>query len=348
MRDIDLEQPEEYVAYEIGTNRAETWTFQKMDPDAVRAVMQSSGLAPDQIAQALSPASLIYTNSDTLITPDQELVYSLSPAARSKLYAVLERFAPNELMQYPFCFPGNSFDDGVDKSKISPATLALLQKTLYPRGNAECFSDLQALLGGIPDENQRLQTVEALSHQSAVLMGIRVWPDSDIDKILGYWSWPAGVHLMDARPLLDSLKRAPNGGAISILYFLPPFARARLYTYPLPSQPGDPSMDCHWSTMNFFNETPDNRFSDPKYTVDYLLSHFYKIGKPGKYGDRIFLLNKNGDAVHSAVYLADDIVFTKNGNNSAQPWMLMHLKDLLAEYTVDGPPDMIVYRDNDW
>jgi hypothetical protein len=55
-------------------------------------------------------------------------------------------------------------------------------------------------------------------------------------------------------------------------------------------------------------------------------------------------LDKNGNSIHSAVYLADDIVFTKNGNNYAQPWMLMHLKDLLAEYSRDSAPEIIVYR----
>jgi hypothetical protein len=97
--------------------------------------------------------------------------------------------------------------------------------------------------------------------------------------------------------------------------------------------------------MNFFNEIPDNRFSDPKYTVSYLLSNYYRIAKPTAYGDRIFLLDKNGNAIHSAVYLADDIVFTKNGNNYTQPWMLMHLKDLLAEYATDEAPAIAVYRD---
>ena len=131
-------------------------------------------------------------------------------------------------------------------------------------------------------------------------------------------------------------------------FFLPPFARERLYTYPLPSQAGDPVMDCHWSTMNFFNEVPDNRFSDPKYTTDFLLANFYKIAHASAYGDRIFLLDKNGNAIHSAVYLADDIVFTKNGNNFAQPWMLMHLKDLMAEYTTDVEPGVVVYRDKNF
>jgi len=347
MRDIDLEQPEEYVAYEINTGRVETWTFEGMNPDAVRTAMQSSGLAADQIEKALSATAMIYTNSSTVITPDEGLVFSLSPESRAKLYAVLAHFSANKMMQFPFCFPEDTFDTRVDKTRISAATLALIKKSLYRRGDAKCFSDLVALLHSIPDEAERLQAVKALSHQSALLMGIRVWPDSDIDKIVNYWG-ANGVHLVDVRPLLESFKRNPNGGSASILYFLPPFARQRLYTFPQPSQSGDPAMDCHWTTMNFFNAVPDDRFSDPAYTVGYLKSNYYQIAKPTIYGDRIFLLDKNGNAIHSAVYLADDIVFTKNGNNYTQPWMLMHLKDLLAEYTADEPPGIAVYRDKNW
>jgi hypothetical protein len=343
-RDIDLQRPEEYAAYETDTNRVETWTFEGMNPGAVRALMQSSGLAADQIGRALSPACLVYTNSSTVVTPDRDLVFSLLPDTRAKLYAVLARSSANPLMQFPFCFPGASFDSQFDKSRISAATVTLLEKTLYQRGGIQRFSDLETVLRCIPDETERLQTVEALSHVSAILLGVRVWPDTDIDKLINYWSAP-GVRQMDLRPFLDSLKREPEGSAASILYFLPPFARSRLYTYPLPSQAGDPAVDCHWTTMNFFNETPDNRFSEPKYTVDYLQAHYYRIAKPGRYGDRIFLLNKKGEAIHSAVFLADDIVFTKNGNNAAQPWMLMHLKDLVAAYTTDCAPEIAVYRD---
>ena len=44
------------------------------------------------------------------------------------------------------------------------------------------------------------------------------------------------------------------------------------------------------------------------------------------------------------VYLADDIVFTKNGNNATQPWMLMRLKDVLTDYSGEGPARTVVYR----
>ena len=346
VRSLDLEQPEEYVAYETGTNKVETWTFENMTPDAVRSTMQSCGLAVGDIDRTLQSAS--YAGSNTIVTPDERLVFSMPPETRAKLYEVLARSTANELFHFPFCFPGDTFEARFDKSRISPETFSLLKKMLYPRGDAMCFSDLEILLHHVTDDNERLQLVKALSHQSALLVGIHVWPATDIDKLMGYWSWPSGVRLINMRPLLESLQRRTNGGAASILYFLPPFARERLYTYPLPSQLGDPMIDCHWSTMNFFNETPDNRFSDPTYTVAFLQTNYYKIAKPTAYGDRIFLLDKNGNAIHSAVYLADDIVFTKNGNNFAQPWMLMHLKDLMAEYTTDIAPGVAIYRDKKW
>ena len=348
MRDLDLEQPEEYVAYEISTNKVAVWIFEGTGPEQVQTLMESCGLSAEQIGLGLSASCMIYTNASTVIRPPDELVISLSPGTRAKLYAELGHYLSNELIHFPFCFPGNSFETRFDKSKIREATYSLLKRMLYTRGDALCFSDLQPLLHQVPDENERLQLVKALSHQSALLGGIHVWPDTDIDKLVGYWGWPEGVRLINMRPLLESLKRRPTGGSASILYFLPPFARQRLYSYPLPSQLGDPTMDCHWSTMNFFNETPDNRFSNPAYTVAYLKTNYYPIAKPTAYGDRIFLLNKNGDAIHSAVFLADDVVFTKNGNNFAQPWMLMRLKNLIAEYSTDAPPGIAVYRDRRW
>ena len=348
VRDLNLEQPDEYAAYETATNRDETWTFENMAPGQVRALMQSCGLAADEIDRALSAPLVSYVNSNTTVTPDAEIVFSMSPQVRVKLYNALAHYSENELMRFPICFEKDIFDAWFGGGRVDDDTLAMLKKLTYVRGDTECFSDLDILLQRVPDDDNRLRLVKALSRQSALLVGIQVWPDTDLDKLIGYWSWPAGVRLINVRPLLESLKSRPHGGAASILYFLPPFARERLYTYPLPSQLGDPTMDCHWSTMNFFNETPDNRFSDPKYTSAYIAANYYQIAKPSAYGDIILLLDDHGNAIHSGVYLADDIIFTKNGNNFAQPWMLMHLKDLVAEYTTDVAPRIATYRNKNW
>ncbi len=341
-RSIDLEQPEEYLAYETATNKIETWTFEGMTPEQVRSLMQSCGVVANEIDRALSPPLLSVAGLNTVIAPDDELVFSLTPQARAKFYDALGHYGSNQFMQFPFCLVGDNPDAKLADSQVSDTVMSSLRKLLYPRGNAECFSDLEILLRRVPSENERMNLLKTLSRQSAVMVRVRIWPDTDVDKLIGYWG--RGIQEKDIRPLLESFKRLPEGASISLLYLLPPFARQRLYTYPEPSQPNDPAEDCHWSTMNFFNATPDNRFSDPKYTVAYLKANYYKIGEPTAYGDIILLLNKDGNAIHSAIYLADDIVFTKNGNNFAQPWMLMHLKDLVAEFTTDVPPSVAVYR----
>ena len=55
-------------------------------------------------------------------------------------------------------------------------------------------------------------------------------------------------------------------------------------------------------------------------------------GQP-QYGDVLMLSLPDGSIVHSAVYLADDIVFTKNGDTSVHPWMLSRIPDMLAQYS---------------
>jgi hypothetical protein len=51
---------------------------------------------------------------------------------------------------------------------------------------------------------------------------------------------------------------------------------------------------------------------------------------------------------HSAVDVADDVVFTKNGNNASQPWMLMHIPDLLATYPASPALRVVYLRDRSY
>src|SRR5271154_836298 len=213
VRGIELEQPEEYVAYETTTNRVETWTFGNMTPEQVRAAMQSSGVAQNEIQRALSAPLMTVAGANVIVAPDDELVFSLTPPTRAKLYNVLARFDENEFMRFPFVFHTNTFEAWFGDGSLSDETSAAMKKLMYARDDSECFSDLAILLRHISDENERLRFVKALSRQSAVLVGIRIWPDTDIDKILDYWSGPKGVRLIDMRPLLESLKSRPGGGS---------------------------------------------------------------------------------------------------------------------------------------
>lgn len=339
--DIDLEQPEEYIGFELTTNKTPQWTFTNLGHEQTRTLLLECGMTTNLAERALSSSTTSATGA-TLIQPDEQLLFALTPAVRGRLYTTLARIPGNHYMEYPFSFPRQSFThwfgDGANDTRL----MALVRKLLYPRGDGVCFSDFEFLMQRTTSSTERMEIVKALSRQSAVLARVRIRPDTDIDKLLGYWG--RGIQVKDVRPLVESTARLEDGATVSLLYFLPKFARERLYTFPMPSKQSDPVMDCHWSTMNFFNDPPDNRFNDPGYTVSFVESNFYLVALPSLYGDVVLILNNQGNAIHSAVYIADDIVFTKNGNNFSQPWMLMRLGDLLARYTVDAPPKMLVYR----
>jgi len=340
--DIDLEQPEEYVAFELTKKAAPAWVFTGMNRDQTRAQLLTAGLSAELADHALSDPTTTSTSEATVIRPDESLLFGLTPAAHAKLYSFLAKVPGNHYMEYPFCYPQKTFAQWFGNGTKDDHLTAIVRKLLYPRGDALCFSDYEFVMQQAKDDTERLQMVKALSRQSAVLARLHIRPETDIDKLLGYWG--RGIQVKDVRPLLESTSRIQGGANISLLYLLPKFARERLYTFPMPAKPGDPAMDCHWSTMNFFNDPPDDRFTNTAYTVNYIQSNLYQVALPNLYGDVILILNDKGNAIHSAVYIADDIVFTKNGNNFTQPWMLMRLKDLLARYTVDAPPQMLVYR----
>ncbi|MEI7910750.1 MAG: hypothetical protein WCK77_14025 [Verrucomicrobiota bacterium] len=342
--DVELEQPEEYVAFEATTDRSTTWVFTGNTLAQTRSILTQCGMPPAQLEAALAPAMVEVTSEATTVKPSDEVVLALTPEVRAKLYVTLAQWPANPHMANPYHLTNANFGVLSVDSDVPAASIAMVKNLTYTQRGNQFFSDPDVVLHKIPSPEGRLHLLKMLTYQTAVLARLRLRPDSDLDKILGYWGTVPGVHAKDLRPLLESIKNTPDGGTLSLLYFLPAFARERLYTSPLPFQAGDVKMDCHWSAMNFFNATPDPRFQDNAYASAYIKDHCYQIGKPSMCGDLVFLMNSKGQVIHSAVYIADDLVFTKNGINFAQPWILMRIPNLRGVFTFSEEPQIVYYR----
>jgi hypothetical protein len=329
---IELERPAEYLTEEVTSPKPEVWTFAGRRAVEVKSLLLKNGVSETQAAEALVPGNFTEKDSGTELKPSEKFLMSFTPEQRRTLYLALAGAGVNLYLDFPYIFPGTGLADICNSGQLRPEEVALIKLLAYPNGSATQLSDYFFLLEKIPTQERRIKVTQALSRQSAVLARLAVRPDTDIDKLAGYWGNVPNVRLTNIRPLMESLKQLPEGGSMSLLYFLPKFARERLYTFPLPAQAEDPTMDCHWTTFNFFNEPPDNRFNDPSYAVQYIQKNYYQIAAPSQYGDILLLMNDRQEVKHSAVFIADDIVFTKNGNNYRQPWMLMRIPDLLATY----------------
>lgn len=343
--DIRLEQPIEYSSFEKTTGEGAVWNFGVVSPDALGQILANAGIDAATATRLASSASV--TSAGTILKPGEEVILGLSPEVRSKLYRVLGENPVNRFQNAPYHVARGDVKSLFDNDHPGDAkAIALMKKLLYTRNGYTYFSDPEIVLSHLATAQERSEYIQALTSQNAVMARLLIRPETDIDKPLNYWGLSmSGVFIKDLRPLLEAEQRLPDGGSISILYLLPPLARERLFTSPLPPELGGPKMpDCHWTALNFFSTTPDPRMSDNDFASRYIAENYYEIGKPGLPGDLVLLLNSENRVIHSSIYIADDVVFTKNGINYAQPWILMRMNDMIGGFSSLDPVKVVYFR----
>jgi hypothetical protein len=67
------------------------------------------------------------------------------------------------------------------------------------------------------------------------------------------------------------------------------------------------------------------------------------VESPYRFGDVLCFL-EDGEGLHTCVFIADDIVFTKNGESLMAPWVLMQLKDVESIYRRSSATRIQGYR----
>lgn len=344
--DVRIEQPTEYSGFESVNSDGPYWNFGSMSPEAVRALMLSAGMSHGD-ADRLLTVCRVQSLSGLVIKPDPPTLLGIRPEARAVLYKTLASVSGNRFQSIPYYIPGNDPRSLFgDRSRIAKHVVPTMEKLCYRRNGFTYFSDPEAVLSLLSSEEERREFLRNLTGQRAVFMRLLVRPDSDIDKPLNYWalSMP-GVLLKDLRPLFEAQQGLSAGGSVSILYLLPKLAREKLFTSPLPPSTGQERLpDCHWTALNFFNANPDPRMSDNDYASRFISENYYQVAKPGVAGDLVLLLDDHNKVIHSSVYIAGDVVFTKNGINYAQPWILMHEKDLVGTFSGLDPVKVAYFR----
>jgi hypothetical protein len=344
--DLLMEQPGEYSGFESVTADGPYWNFGPNSDQAVRSAMISAGM-DEAATEHLLKDCRVQSPGAFIIKPDPGTLLGMQPDVRSRLYRSLATVPGNRFQSVPYYVPGNDPTALLGKSSKYKANVhSAMRKLCYRRNGFTYFSDPEAVLSLLSSEEERRTFLQDLTSQRTVFMRLLVRPDSDIDKPLNYWalSMP-GVLLKDLRPMFEAQQGLPDGGSVSILYLLPKLAREKLYTSPLPPANGQERLpDCHWTALNFFNETPDPRMGDNDFAARYISDNYYQVAKPGVAGDLMLLLDDHNKVIHSSVYIAADVVFTKNGINYAQPWVLMHMKDLVGTFSGLDPVKIAYFR----
>jgi hypothetical protein len=333
---IGMEFPDELVVVAPQDDQPIRWFFKGYTKDRALEFLRSAELSSSQF-DSIEKASWTADGDGAWVTPGDDWILGLSPASRAKIYNLLVEYPENSTPIEPICFKVVDLERRLKASGLQESSLKLFRKLLYPRDSSLwLFADTQLAIRRLPDDNQRRSLVKMTSWNPAILAQLKINKDSDLNTLVSYWS--VGGRRNDVALLLDSLQDVEGGCNLNIVCLLPPFMRDRLYTYPRPSvRPGDPVQDCFWTVFNVFNEQLDNQVVDKAYRQRLFDTEYYNIPQPSQLGDIILLATRSNKALHAAVYVADDIVFTKNGILAGQPWLLMHYEDMLNTYTVRYP-----------
>ena len=329
-----IDVPDEFVFVPPADQPPVRWSFPGYTKEKVLATLRSAGVPDDEVKKLDGSAKWASDDGVTSIEPGDPLILSLTPKVRSDLYAILVGFAQNARQIDPIWFRPGMIDWRLQDGGLATESIALLKRLLYPQSeNMLLFADFEAALRSLPNDAERRRFMKTISRKQAVLARVGLTPDTDVEKLSRYWG--IGGRRKDMVPFLSALHRGEKGYKVNVVYLLPNFARDHVYRHPFVS-PDDKGVkqDCFWSAFNFFNDAPDNRFNDMGYVREVLDRDYYEIQEPSQLGDLVFVTAGGKTVIHVAAYVADDLVFTKNGEDFRQPWILMHMADMIDTYVV--------------
>lgn len=332
-----ISAPEELLPLRRLEEGGTRWLFPNMQHSEVERVLENTGLPASLVAELTEPGVLNQTPEGLEMQPAAKTLLALPAGPRKKLYqAVLEH--PQNRGQIIFIHK-DTLGDRFGRSHNGEHTLMLFKQLCCEHGDYLVFSGLSAILGQLPTYEEKRDFMRGLTSQRTLTLRVNIKPGEDTSDLANYWG--KGMKGTDLRTIFESIAATPTGGMLGIINMLPPLPSSQMFLYPMPDNPLNgpaPVRDCHWTSFNFFSDVADQQLSRPDYFMQKLKDEYIPAAGDPRYGDIALFSKPSGTVVHSAVYIADDVFYTKNGATFTYPWMLETLPDLMKQYSFQVEP----------
>lgn len=322
------------------------WFVNSSEASQVLDRMARAGL-PQEILQVINqPANRAFIGDQIVFFPPPVALVKLEPATRAAIYRELRRFPANVDIVGPVIIANNDVDSWFAGSGLRPELISTIKQMSYPRGEALAFSDVSALMAFVDGEAEARNVVSVLTRTRTLMLKLQLEDDSRLNEISGFWGAKQAGSSRNVVPLLQSMMRTHAGEKLDATHLLPPIPRKLLYAYPDLSMVADGEMpDCHWTSLNFFKSQPEPVFLDARLASAVISDRYEAIRSPYKFGDiLVFIDNALGTVFHSCVYVADDVIFTKNGRNLLSPWVFQTMDHVRKTYLFDNNGRIQGYR----
>lgn len=327
--EIILEPPENKMRIGDRLRSPVLWDFPETSVAAVETKLKEMGFDRGRIAQLQRDQEWELQPSGTLVRPSWKFVEEMTLDQRKNVNTYLWDRGTEGVT---FNIEGNDFW-GLQNSGLPDSVLDRVKQLSYYHGPGLVFSDTPLILQSLP-ENQKNLFVKMMARTRALVLRLKIEEDSNLEELADYWT--VNKLQKTSLPILRSIQSTPGVEWLDVAHLLPPVGRKYLYTYlQLEDAVYSDLPDCYWTAINFSRTTSSRRVLDVDDVGFYLNEDFEKVEPPYRFGDTIVLADAEMNFVHSYVYVADNIVYTKNGKSALYPWMLMREEDMLSRYVRD-------------
>lgn len=342
-----LEAPESLINQLSLPSNQTIWHFEEITVEVIEGILDSAQFSPEAIAATLDPRKRSQTGGVIRIFPDRDLVESLSPDSRARLYRVLSRSELNPFHHSPLLLEPADLVDAFSRIGLPVQLVRKIVDLTYREGNVTMFSDFPILLHYLTHPRQERQLLRILTRTRTAVARLSLKESPDLNALADYWA--PSERQPNTKAFLESVARTPQMETLDLLHLFPPLPRSHLFTYPgLEDCLGGVAPDGAWTAVNFFSYQPLALHMSSNLLGQHLVSRFQKTGPPFQFGDMLMISPIEGpranDLVHACTFIADNLVYTKNSHDLKTPWTISTLEEVVAYQLRGLTASVSVYR----
>lgn len=343
---IYLEAPSASLSYFPRPSYRPVWKFPESQSEEIKAFLLTI-LRPEEVKYLEnSEVGIQQLEGEVRVYPTVSFIRQLSREKKRKIYQKLAQYRANPFHYQPVFLHADTVEEWFGNNRLPASSIALLKELAYPIGSSLAFSDVSAFLSISGSVAQEESYWKALSRNYSMIIELAVDEGTDLEALKNYWTIDG--RLESATIIFETFTRDGGETTFDINQMLPSIPRKYYNSFPtLRSGAAGTFPNGFWTSLNFFSFLPDPAFSDWTEVIPYLKKRYSPAEEPYRYGDLILFRSPSMDRpVHACVYLADDLVFTKNGISILEPWVIMHLPHVIDRFSVRELPEVQVWRRN--
>jgi hypothetical protein len=341
---IYLEAPDSVIDVSGKPDPVPRWTFPNSSATLVKDLLIKSGVDLALVERLISSDHLKISGSEIVIYPKLEDLLQIKGVVRDKLYTEISKYPQNDYYTDPVFILSGDVEEWLSEASLNANQKDVVRQMVWRRGDALVFSNVGILLSYAQNNEEIKNTLRAITRCMSLVV-TKKFPlkPEQREVFLNYW-----IGNQAESPRMTFIKSVSKekdlNDNIDIMHFLPAIMRERLYTFPSIKDGAKGRLpDCHWTSLNFFNLSPRDYYRNTSMATIQLTQAYNQVSAPYQFGD-VLCFTDNGEGLHTCVYIADNIVLTKNGENILAPWVLLTLEDVSKIYKRSATTQIQGYR----